>query len=231
MLEKLIPNNIDFSTLNKEDFGFKEQIIRQANPEKMIPLSANYSLSLGPVLLNFGQFSYHDHFDEIRTVKFLTPFKENTTPIYLDHRIEMNPYVEVTDRMKNEYIVLNGGTAGSHLTLYKPSAIYDILKSEYPNAAFLDNILDLNNPPEINWPSILWRLNVINENNNKTYVCNVNHRSFDVLVDHIPLYGQITRVMSLELGREVDYKELFKKLQSGDEYHYGVVSYFAIGLK
>lgn len=230
MLEKLIPNNIDFSSLNK-DFEFKEQIIRQANPEKMIPLNANYSLSLGPVLLNFGQFSFPNHFDEIRTVNFLTPFKENTTPIHLDHRIEMNPYVEVTDKMKNEYIVLNSGVSGTHLTLYKPSAIYDILKSEYPNAAFLDNILDLNNPPEINWASILWRLNVVNENNNKTYVCNVNHRSFDVLVDHIPLYNQITRVMSLELGREVDYKELFKKLQSGDEYHFGVVSYFAIGLK
>lgn len=229
MLEKLIPNNIDFSALNK-DFEFKEQIIRQANPEKMIPLNANYSLSLGPVLLNFGQFSING-FDYIGTVNFLTPFKENTTPIYLDRRIEMNPYIELTDRMKKEYIVLNGGNSGTHLMIYKPSTIYDVLKSKYPNAAFLNNILDLNNPPELNWANIFYRIRVSRENNNNTYVFNLNHRSFDVAVDHIPFLSHFKRIMTLENGRPTDIKALFKKLQPGDEYHLGVVSYFAIGLK
>lgn len=239
---KLFTSGIDFSQLLNL-VATDVNIVKPTNPQTKEPGEQHNAIAIGDLLINFGHYEIAG-WDDIRTIRFNTSFRQNTVPSFYLTKSQINPYFNLTPKMEQEYIhPSNINLPMAYRSKTELNTIHHIhFFDEWIDKRgwddYKERIFSLGNVRDM-IASFLFNSNTMHVNSTTAY--NVTNESMRVMVDHIPL------LMAISESTILDSRENRQGIENGNPWGtlthdevirrhlgnapYGKLDYIAIGLK
>lgn len=239
---KLLTSCIDFSQLLNL-VATDVNIVKPTNPQTKEPGEQHNAISIGDLLINSGHYEIQN-WDDIRTIRFNTPFRQNTVPSFYLTKSQINPYFNLTPKLEHEYI--NPADLNLPMFLRHKSHLNGVF-----NVHFFDQWIDRRGWQNTNYQPLSpeyvrdmvytynFYSNTMHSNTSTAY--NVTNETMRIMVDHVPL------LMAIAESTLLDIRENREGIENGNPWGtltqeevirrhlgnalYGKLDYIAIGLK